>query len=255
MIHYHGSPCSGVADQVGRFYAGRHAMVSFAYPDQLPIIADVAQSFVLDNGAFTAWKQGRPMDVEAYIDWCDEWHRHPGFQWALIPDVIDGTPRENDYLVGKWKGGLVTCGIRGVPVWHLHEPIQRLTSLMSWWPKVAIGSSGKWSQPGNEAWWERMEEVMPRICDEKGRPYRPLHGLRMLNPDIFTRLPFASADSTNAAQNAGASSRFGMYVPLQAWQRANVIADRIEAHNSAAAWVKPEEDQLDLFERKPLLVI
>ena len=83
-----------------------------------------------------------------------------------------------------------------------------------------------------------MADAMDAICDEHGRPLCRLHGLRMLNPDIFTRLPLASADSTNAAVNCGSVSRFGMYTPPTAAQRAAVIAERIEAHNSAATWVR-----------------
>ncbi len=33
-------------------------MVSFAYRLQLRTVADICQSFVLDNGAFTTWKGG-----------------------------------------------------------------------------------------------------------------------------------------------------------------------------------------------------
>lgn len=64
-----------------------------------------------------------------------------------------------------------------------------------------------------------------------------LHGLRMMDPEIFTRLPLASADSTNAAVNCGSLSRYGSYIPPTAAQRAAVIAERIEAHNSAPVWV------------------
>jgi len=55
----------------------------------------------------------------------------------------------------------------------------------------------------------------------------------MLDPAIFQSLPFASAENTNAAVSDGSISRFGMYAPPTAGQRANVIADRIEAHNGA----------------------
>lgn len=85
---------------------------------------------------------------------------------------------------------------------------------------------------------------MASICDDRGRPSCRLHGLRMLDPAIFSRLPFASADSTNAAVNGGSISRFGMYVPPTAGQRAEVIASRIEAHNSAAAWER--ETQIEM---------
>jgi hypothetical protein len=81
-----------------------------------------------------------------------------------------------------------------------------------------------------------MDEALAIACDSDGRPLCKLHGLRMLNPDIFTRIPFSSADSCNAAINAGSTKRFGMYMPPTAQQRADVIASRIEASNSAAIW-------------------
>ncbi len=56
----------------------------------------------------------------------------------------------------------------------------------------------------------------------------------MLNPKIFTRLPLSSADSTNAARNCNQLDRFGIYVPPTAAQRAAIIANRVEAHSSAA---------------------
>jgi len=42
-----------------------------------------------------------------------------------------------------------------------------------------------------------MNEAMRTICDDAGQPPCRLHGLRMLDPDVFTQFPFASADSTN----------------------------------------------------------
>ena len=81
-----------------------------------------------------------------------------------------------------------------------------------------------------------MSEAMNVICDKDGRPAAKLHGLRMLDPAIFTKLPLSSADSTNAAVNCGALDRFGMYIPATSSQRAAVIADRIELQNSADRW-------------------
>lgn len=50
-----------------------------------------------------------------YQDWVALWATHPGFDFALIPDVIDGNETENDALVGSWS-----LGTAGVPVWHMH---------------------------------------------------------------------------------------------------------------------------------------
>lgn len=204
------------------------------------VVADVCQSFVFDNGAFTVWKQGGKLDVPGYIAWCEQWHRHPGFDWALIPDVIEGDEADNDALLADWPGH-----IEGVPVWHMHESIDRLVRLGNEWRVVALGSSGQWASPGTEPWWQRMSDAMGALCDENGRPPCRLHGLRMLDPTVFGQLPLASADSTNAAVNCGSLSRFGMYLPPTAAQRAAVIAERIESHNSAPAWTKqPAQESL-----------
>lgn len=238
MIHYHGLPLGGPLADFGRFLRGRHALVSFAYPESLPIAAEVCQSFVLDNGAFSAWKRGGEIDRPAYYSWVEQWHRHPAFDWAVIPDVIDGSEADNDHLVSEWPAWL-----QGVPVWHLHESLERLAFLVAnasrragFWPAVALGSSGQWAQPGSQSWWDRMGEAMRQICDTEGRPQCKLHGLRMLSAEIIDRLPLASADSTNAAQNNGLTSRFGMYPPPHAWQRAATIADRIETAAVASVW-------------------
>jgi hypothetical protein len=82
-----------------------------------------------------------------------------------------------------------------------------------------------------------MSEIMEVCCDADGVPKSKLHGLRMLDPEVFSKMPLSSADSTNAVQNAKSNDRFGMYRPPTAAQRAAVIADRIEIHNSAPIWL------------------
>lgn len=241
MIHYHGTPISGTLTDKARFLAGRHALVPFPRQDDVGIVAETCQSFVFDNGAFSAWKRGAVLDTEGYYRWVDDWHRHPGFDWALIPDVIDGDEQSNDLLLEQWPGHLP-----GVPVWHLNESLERLERLSREWRTVAFGSSGQWKTPGTDSWWNRIKDAMGAVCDDKGRPRCRLHGLRMLNPQIFSRLPFASADSTNAAMNGGSIARFGMYVPPTAGQRAEVIASRIESYNSAEAWIPSAQIELSL---------
>ncbi|WP_430318280.1 hypothetical protein [Pseudomonas nitroreducens] len=239
MIHYHGTPIGGGRLDAAKFLQGRHALVPFPRQDDIGIVAEACQSFVFDNGAFSIWTKGGKLDFEGYTAWVEQWYRHPGFDWALIPDVIDGDEEANDRLLEQWPEHLP-----GVPVWHLHESIERLVRLSSNWKTVAFGSSGQWRSPGTVSWWKRMAAALDAICDDQGRPQCRLHGLRMLDPAIFTQLPFASADSTNAAVNGGSISRFGMYAPPTAGQRAAVIADRIEAHTSAPIWQR--ETQIEL---------
>lgn len=230
-MHYHGTPVGGSRQDSARFLVGRHALVPFLRQDDMGAVAEFCQSFVFDNSAFSAWKRDAAIDFDEYARWVEKWCRHPGFDWALIPDVIDGAEADNDALVRAWSPSLP-----GVPVWHMHESIERLQRLAGTWCRVALGSSGQFKSPGTVAWWSRMAEAMRVVCDDQGRPMCKLHGLRMLDPAIFTNLPLASADSTNAAVNGGSLSRFGMYPPATSAQRCAVIADRIEVENSAPTW-------------------
>lgn len=238
MIHYHGTPCGATREDVARFLAKRHALISFFRPEDIGTAAEVCQSFCIDNGAFSAWKQNKTIDWKAYYEFCEDWHRHPSFDWAIIPDVIDGTEEENDALIEQWP-----AHIEGVPVWHMHESMGRLDRMCSVWGRVAIGSSGDYATVGNDKWWRRMSEAMREACDSFGRPRAKLHGLRMLDPEVFTALPLASADSTNAVRNSSSYSRFGMYTPPNASTRMAIIAERIEAHQSAALWIAPPSDE------------
>ena len=126
-----------------------------------------------------------------------------------------------------------------MPVWHMHETTDRLERLVAAYPRVALGSSGEFADVGSDEWFDRMDEAMAVIVDDGMRPRSKLHGLRMLDPAVFHRLPLSSADSTNAAQNGhrksqqcGCNTLTGM----------TIIADRIEAHQSANRW-KPRDKQ------------
>jgi hypothetical protein len=245
MIHYHGTPIGGAKQDVARFLIGRHALVPFPSQSDTNIVAECCQSFVFDNGAYSVWKRGEILNVEGYTSWCDEWHKHPGFDWALIPDTIEGTTEDNDAMLIDWPKH-----IRGVPVYHLHESLERAEKLAHTYPIVALGSSGQWPSPGANGWWERINQVLTVMCDKLGRPLCRLHGLRMLNPKIFSKIPLASADSANVARHASDGPRWAkaVYAPASGWQRAAVLADRIEVHNSAAQWVyESETEQENLF--------
>lgn len=207
MIHYHGGPVTPNSAAIA-LWTRRHALVSFERTDQMALAAEVCQSFALDNGAFSHWRQGKGViDVEAYADWVREWELHPGYDFALIPDKIDGTEEENDKMLVEWGNQRVRAG---VPVWHMHESLDRLRDLaecsaMGHFPCIALGSSGEFATVGTSAWWVRMDDAMETICDELGRPICKLHGLRMLSPTVFFASPFSLCGLVQCSQK----HRFG----------------------------------------------
>lgn len=147
---------------------------------------------------------------EEYYKWVESHHNREFF---FIPDVIDGNEKENDELLkyNHFKDG--------VPVWHIHESLDRLERLSSDYEIVAFGSSGEYSELGTREWHMRIDEAMRVICDDDGFPQTKIHMLRCLNPEIFTKYPFYSGDSTNLARN-------------HARDGAKNIIDRIEKYNS-----------------------
>jgi hypothetical protein len=216
-----------------RAMRARHAMVSFEDPRQIAEAAEICQSIVLDNGAFSAWCRGREYDFDGYRDWCALWLRHPCVDWCVIPDVIDGTEERNAALIKEWQ----LPHDRSVPVYHLHESLEHLEWLVSAFPRIALGSSGQYADPGATSWWHRMAEVMRIVCDDQGFPRVRLHGLRMLDPVLFSHMPLSSADSCNVARNIGIDGAWrGPYTPSSKWARALVMMDRIEHHASARRW-------------------
>jgi hypothetical protein len=94
-----------------------------------------------------------------------------------------------------------------------------------------------------------MGQAMRVICDDMGRPICKLHGLRMLDPNIFTKLPFSSTDSTNIARNVGIDKNWknGNYPPPTKEARAQVMRSRIEAHNAPVTWNFMQVEQEGLF--------
>ena len=233
MIHYHGLPITPDKAATSVCSSG-HAFVSFRHSGQLGLAVELCQSFAIDNGAFSAWRSGEPItDWSEFYEWAAMCKKIPSCDFAVIPDVIEGGEAGNDALLAEWP----LPKWFGAPVWHMHESIDRLIRLANEWPRICIGSSGQYAFVGNEDWWSRIGTAMRAICDEDGRPMCKLHGLRMLDPKVFTKLPFASTDSTNIGRNIGIDKAWhGGYTPATKEARAKVMRERIEIYNAPPTW-------------------
>ncbi len=233
MIHYHGLPITPETAATVALQAG-HACVPLTDPRNLGLVASVCQSWMGDNGAFPAWRAGRPItDWHPFYEWAAAAKLIPNCDFVVIPDVIDGSEADNDALVAEWP----LPKWFGAPVWHMHESLERLERLAASFPRVCIGSSGEFATVGTAAWWGQMARALRAVCDDEGRPLCKLHGLRMLNPEIFTRLPLSSADSTNIGRNIGIDQAWrGTYTPPTKEARAQVMRSRIESQNAPARW-------------------
>lgn len=191
MIHYHGTPFTP-REKLWQM-AGKHFCVSFAHPADAEVCLKIGQSVMWDNGAFTTYRQGRQFDINKFYAWVEPKLGHP--HWAVMPDVIDGTEKQQSELIKTWPFPEEL----GAPVWHMGLPIDYLLYLTDNYPKVCFGSSGQYWQVLSDAWVARADTAFNMLA-QKRRFLPHIHMLRGLSLGEH-RWPFASADSVNVARN------------------------------------------------------
>jgi hypothetical protein len=231
-MHYHGTPITPMTALYQ--LAGRSFCVSFARPDQVKQCHNIGQSVMLDNGAFSMWRAGKPTNWSAYYDWSDKWLAYPT-TWAVIPDVIDGGATLQDDLLAQWPHG-----DRGAPVWHMDEPIERLVRLTDSWSRVCIGSTSVYATVLSDSWCARMDDAWDAVARAHSR-LPQIHMLRGMQC-VGRRWPFASVDSTDIGRNHSRPDNV-------AW----AMVDRWDAVQCPSRWNVRKSQPGNLFdERLPL---
>ena len=226
-IHYHGTPIT--PSSTYEYMGGRHYCVSFMRPDDVKRAHAYGQSVLLDNGAYSAWKQGFITDWPGYYEWCDFWLDYPT-TWAIIPDVITGKEEEQDQLIAQWP-----FAQRGAPVWHLHESLERLLRLTETWGKVCMGSSGQYNTVLSLPWKTRMDAAWDLIERRHARtPW--IHMLRGMQV-VKYGWPFASVDSTDVARNHSRPTNRADHM-ADRWDRMQCPPKRFRNLGSIPPWLK-----------------
>jgi hypothetical protein len=190
---------------------------------------------LLDNGAFSAWRSGVPMDVDGFARWAADIMARCPQAVAVVPDVIDGDAADNDAMLIDFRGAVLELGLqfdadRTMAVWHMHEPLERLTGLVEGgFQYVAIGSSGEYAQPGTPAWHARIGQALAAldelVAESNGAYRRPwLHMMRAQAE--AHRYDFDSSDSCNLAVN---HCRYRETGPGHVGRLAARIAGKIDA--------------------------
>ncbi|WP_264592847.1 hypothetical protein [Sphingobium sp. B1D7B] len=157
----------------------------------------------------------------AYYQWLEPIIWQPG-RWALLPDSPGAPSQINDGLLNDWP-----FGHRGVPVYHMDAPIERLGRLCERFPRVALGWIGdpKREPVGCSAYQRKMEQVARLM----GNTWHPLHMLR--GTAVAFDYPFISADSTSLAQN-GWRYDAPLFNSINPWVGRQAYADRLETPRS-----------------------
>lgn len=229
----------GAASVAKRLLAGRSALVSFAYigsrwlPEtQLTELRGVVSRLFLDSGAFTAWRQGKPVDLGAYVD-------HVLASGGRY-DVVAALDAIGDWRASQANYQAMTKRIRRplMTVWHEGEPIELLDDYVADADVVGIGRiEGRRSKDKTLACYD---EVFNR------HPDHLFHAFGNGDATTLEPYPFSSFDATSWERNA-------VYGNAQGWPWNRVSKEtRMRAYIEATETIeyRPAK-QLQLWMRKP----
>lgn len=165
---------------------------------------------MLDSGAYSAWFHGAPLDLGAYITYCEE-HRSL-FHSIVALDQIPGanrsaakTAKDVEWAAQKSYsnyGIMRKAGLKeAIPVFHQGEDWSWLERMLrDGIEYIGISPFPRAGQPSILFW---LDEVFSRICDEAGEPLVKTHGFGATSWAMITRYPWYSVDSTTWALAAG----------------------------------------------------
>lgn len=142
------------------------------------------RDWVLDSGAFSAFKSGTSIDLDRYIEECRELlATDPSLTEVFALDVI-----------GDWKATLRNTdkmwaeGIPAIPCYHLNEPQTYLEEIARRFPKIALGGVAATRGKAKREWASWCFGV---VWPKK------IHGFGFGSRNDLMALPFHSVDATN----------------------------------------------------------
>ena len=174
-------------------------------------VPEYSGGMFLDSGAFTAWNSGKPISLQAYIDYLAK-HRGAFEVYASL-DVI-----------GDAKGSLRNqrkmerAGLHPMPCYHFGEPEEYLDLYIDEYDYFALGGFVGQKKKSALVWW--FGQCWGRI--ESAGKGTKVHGFGMTDPKLVKMFPWHSIDSTTASRIGRTGS---IYVPP--WRQLEISADRV----------------------------
>lgn len=176
---------------------GKHLLVSFHEPHQAALIAkgwNVA-GWMLDSGAFSAWRLGTEINLDDYMSFIDK--NETNLERYVALDVIPGKPGRMP-TVDEAKTAtdqtlhnldkMMTRGFRPIPVYHQGEPVWVLEEFVRMgFEVIGLGATASRGRPEIVDW---LIPLFHRFPNQK------FHGLAMTQRRVLEWLPFDSVDST-----------------------------------------------------------
>ncbi len=157
-------------------------------------------NLMLDSGAFSAWRQQKPIDIKEYAKYLEK--NYDIVDTAINLDVMPGqagkprTQAEVKYAAEQSFKNFIylrKCGFETIPVFHQGEDFYWLEKMLG------VGCTYIGVSPVNGPLFKLrknwMDLVFAYLCGDKGYPEIKTHGFGMTTNSLIARYPWYSVDS------------------------------------------------------------
>lgn len=190
------------------------------------------RNWSMDSGAYTAWAQGKVIDLTAYIESCRErLVQDDDLVEVFALDAI-GDPNASRMNVERmWSEG-----IPAIPTFHYGEPEELLSHYAATYPKIALGGTAVMKGPTRHQWVRQcFARVWPKL----------VHGFGVTTQADVLCVPWDSVDSSSwyAPTQFGVGKAYGQTTRMRTYYR-NLARAEVEWYldlerKAQARWSRP----------------
>lgn len=154
--------------------------------------AEPGKRLFIDSGAFSAYTQGIPVDLGAYIKWLHA-HKANVYCYACLDIINDCEGTRRNYET------MVAAGLKPIPVFHVGSPLEELERYCGLTDFVALGGSVQLSKRREllQRWFDSCFAIVKKFWPVK------VHAFGVTAQWLLERYPFFSCDSSGAIVGGG----------------------------------------------------
>lgn len=170
-------------------------------PDRAP--SQKALTVLMDSGAYTAWRSGQPIDLDAYCRFLKA-NEHWIGAYAALDVISPGRPEEAASASMDNYKRMRALGLRPVPIFHVGEDVRWLKEMLDLGADyIGLSASSIVTRGRVDPWYDMIWE---HLCAPDGSPLIKAHAFGEGREGSLNRCPWYSADTATwlyAAQRAG----------------------------------------------------
>lgn len=149
---------------------------------------------MIDSGAYSAWRQGVPVDIQEYIRYVKTLLKrgYPQIVYVNLDVIGDG---EGSYT--NWKI-MRDAGLDPLPIYHAGTDEKWLKKYLHHTDHIGLGAIANMSSDKRK--WALDRIWMDYLLDEKSMPKFKVHAMGVTSFELMARYPWHSIDSTSWLQ-------------------------------------------------------